>query len=108
MLKPSAHCLQSAKQTHFTRYLRLHKNVSRDHWPRCYTVLMAGGGVAGGAVYGKSDRFGAAPERDPVTPGDVAATMYDLLGIDPAAEIRDHLDRPFPIAAGRPIREIYA
>jgi hypothetical protein len=92
----------------FGRTPKINKNVSRDHWPRCYTVLMAGGGVAGGAVYGKSDRFGAAPERDPVTPGDVAATMYDLLGIDPAAEIRDHLDRPFPIAAGRPIREIYA
>jgi hypothetical protein len=92
----------------FGRTPKINKNVSRDHWPRCYTVLMAGGGVAGGAVYGKSDRFGAAPERDPVTPGDVAATMYDLLGIDPAAEIRDHLDRPFPIAAGRPIRDIYA
>ena len=92
----------------FGRTPKINRNISRDHWPRCYTVLMAGGGVAGGAVYGKSDRFGAAPERDPVTPGDVAATMYDLLGINPATEIRDHLNRPFPIAAGRPIREIYA
>ena len=91
----------------FGRTPKINKNISRDHWPRCYTVLLAGGGVAGGAVLGKSDRYGSAPEQDPVTPGDVAATLYDLLGIDPATEIRDHLNRPFPIGAGHPIREIY-
>lgn len=92
----------------FGRTPKINKNISRDHWPKCYTALLAGGGVQGGAVYGASDKTGAAPDRDPVTPGDLAATMYELLGIDPATEIRDNLNRPLPIANGRAIREIFA
>ena len=80
----------------------------RDHWPRCYTVLMAGGGVRGGAVYGASDRIGAFPALDPVTPDDIAATMYWALGIDPEAEFQDTLGRPLPIAAGKPITAIFS
>jgi hypothetical protein len=80
----------------------------RDHWPLCYTVLMAGGGVTPGAVHGASDRIGAYPAGDPVTPDDVAATMFWALGIDPATEFRDTLDRPLPIAAGRPITSLFA
>lgn len=92
----------------FGRTPKINKNISRDHWPKCYTVLMAGGGVRGGAVYGASDKYGALPDRDPVTPGDVAATMYELLGIDPATEVHDNLNRPLPIASGKPIRDIFA
>ncbi len=92
----------------FGRTPRFNKQVSRDHWPRCYTVLLAGGGVRGGAVYGASDKTGAAPDRDPVSVGDLAATMYELLGINPKTEIRDNLNRPLPIAAGRPLRELYS
>ena len=73
----------------------------RDHWPLCYTVLFAGGGTTPGAVYGSSDRLGAYPATDPVTPDDVAATMFWALGIDPATEVRDTLGRPLPIAAGQ-------
>ena len=62
---------------------------------------MAGGGITPGAVYGASDRIGAYPATDPVTPDDVAATMFWALGIDPATEVRDTLDRPLPIAAGQ-------
>jgi len=80
----------------------------RDHWPNCYTVLMAGGGIVPGAVYGASDRIGAYPAFDPVSPDDVAATMFWALGIDPATEVRDTLGRPLPIAAGRPITGIYS
>jgi hypothetical protein len=80
----------------------------RDHWPNCYTVLMAGGGTTPGAIYGASDRIGGFPAVDPVSPDDVAATMFWALGIDPATEFRDTLDRPLPIAAGRPITSIFS
>jgi hypothetical protein len=66
----------------------------RDHWPSCYTCLLAGGGIPGGQVYGASDRYGAFPERQPVHPYDLLATLYHALGIDLATEYRDHLQRP--------------
>jgi len=80
----------------------------RDHWPMCYTVLMAGGGTIPGAIHGSSDRIGAYPATDPVSPDDVAATMYWALGIDPDTEFRDNLNRPLPLAAGEPISGIFA
>lgn len=80
----------------------------RDHWPFCFTVLMAGAGITGGAVYGASDKYAAYPQEDPVTPGDIAATIYYALGIDPATEIRDPLDRPLPIAEGKPITALWS
>ncbi len=66
----------------------------RDHWPSCYTCLLAGGGIPGGRVYGASDRHGAYPERQPVHPYDLLSTIYHALGIDQATEYRDHLQRP--------------
>lgn len=66
----------------------------RDHWPSCYTCLLAGGGIPGGQVYGASDRYGAYPERQPVHPYDLLATLYHALGIDLVTEYRDHLQRP--------------
>src|SRR5205823_5931658 len=57
----------------FGRTPRINKDGGRDHWPDCYTVLLAGGGVEGGAVYGASDRIGAYPAAAPVTPADLAA-----------------------------------
>jgi hypothetical protein len=79
----------------------------RDHWPKCYTVLMAGAGITPGAIYGSSDRIGAYPASDPVTPDDIAATMFWALGIDPATEVRDTLGRPLPIASGQPLTRIF-
>ena len=78
----------------------------RDHWPSCYTVMMAGGGVPAGAWVGSSDRFAAYPSENPVTPQDIASTIYKLMGLEPATEIRDHLDRPFALATGVPIQAI--
>lgn len=92
----------------FGRTPRINANSSRDHWPQCYTVLLAGGGVKGGAVYGASDAYASFPERDPVTPEDLAATMYTLLGIDPQTHIHDLLGRPHPISPGRPVTGIIA
>jgi uncharacterized protein (DUF1501 family) len=66
----------------------------RDHWPECYTCLIAGGGVRGGEVYGASDRNGAYPQNQPVHPYDLISTFYYALGIDRDAEYRDHLHRP--------------
>ncbi len=92
----------------FGRTPKLNDNISRDHWPQCYTVLLAGGGVRRGFVYGESDRSGAYPDRDPVSLGDLAATIFSLLGLNPHAEVRDSLNRPLPIAAGNPVTGVMA
>jgi uncharacterized protein (DUF1501 family) len=80
--------------------------AGRDHWPHCYSVLLAGGGIRPGIVHGASDRFGAHPASDPVTPEDVAATIYHALGIDPAGRILDQLSRPHTIATGKVIEAV--
>ena len=80
----------------------------RDHWPQCYTVLLAGGGTKGGYVHGGSDRLGAYPTGNPVSPDDIAATMFAALGIDPATEVRDLLNRPLPISKGEAVAELFA
>jgi hypothetical protein len=90
----------------FGRTPRVNGSAGRDHWPNCYTAVLAGGGVRGGAVFGTSDRMGAAPASDAVTPADLAATICSRFGIDPATEIRDQLGRPYPIADGKPIEAI--
>lgn len=81
--------------------------AGRDHWPHCYTVLLAGGGIRGGAVFGASDSFAAYPAKDPVTPEDIAATIYHALGVDPETRIVDPLNRPHHVAFGRPIVEVF-
>ncbi|MGA8727646.1 MAG: DUF1501 domain-containing protein [Terracidiphilus sp.] len=65
----------------FGRTPRINPAGGRDHWPQCWTVVMAGGGVKGGQVVGASDAIGAAPQDRPVTPAHVAATVYRCLGI---------------------------
>ncbi len=80
----------------------------RNHWPLCYTVLFAGGGMKGGYVHGSSDRIGAYPATEPVSPNDIAATMFHALGIDPATEVHDKLNRPLPIANGRAILPLFS
>ncbi len=92
----------------FGRTPKINANISRDHWPDCYTVLLAGGGVKRGFVYGASDKSGAYPAENPVRPDDLAATMFHLLGIDPHTEVVGVGNRPLPIASGKPITGIYA
>jgi hypothetical protein len=92
----------------FGRTPKINAMAGRDHWPQCYTALLAGGGVNRGHVHGVSDRIGAFPVQDPVRPDDIAATIFELLGIDHATEIRDPLNRPLPIAAGQPIHGVMA
>jgi hypothetical protein len=66
----------------------------RDHWPECYSCLLAGGGVRGGQVYGESDRYAAFPKTAPVHPYDIVSTVYHALGIHRDTEYRDTQDRP--------------
>lgn len=91
----------------FGRTPKINNNESRDHWPQCYTALLAGGGVKRGFVHGASDAQGMYPDKDPCRPDDLAATLYSLLGIDPASEVRDRNDRPLVIS-GKPVTEVFA
>ncbi len=68
--------------------------------------MLAGGGVRGGQVYGASDRIAAYPSTNPVSPADVAATIYHCLGIDPRGQVRDREGRPLVIGVGKPIQGI--
>ena len=71
----------------------------RDHWNYCYSLMLGGGGIRGGFVYGASDRTGAFPARDPLVPGDIIATIYHLLGISADRWIHDSLGRPHRLVA---------
>ncbi|QDU27010.1 hypothetical protein ETAA8_20940 [Anatilimnocola aggregata] len=80
----------------FGRTPKLNTRGGRDHWPRVFSALLAGAGINGGKVIGASDRVGESPQDRPITPADLAATIYTLLGIDP--------QQTLPTADGRPVR----
>lgn len=91
----------------FGRSPKINGNAGRDHWNFCYSLLLAGGGFRDGFVYGASDKIGARPSRNPVTPGDIIATIYTCLGIDPNLELTDRLGRPFAVVPwGTPLRAL--
>ncbi len=92
----------------FGRTPKISSNGGRDHWPQCYSAVLAGGGTKKGFVYGASDKIGAYATVGQARPEDLAATMFEALGIDPETEIRDKLNRPLPIARGKPIAELFA
>jgi hypothetical protein len=82
------------------------KAIGRDHWPNCYSAMLAGGGIRGGAVYGASDATAAYVRNDPVTLENFTATMYHALGIDPAVRLSpDGFTRP--ASTGTPVRELF-
>lgn len=80
----------------------------RDHWPYCYTGLMAGGGIGRGAVYGKSDATGSSPAENPVHPIELLATVYHALGIDPATMVNNHLGQPRELVQAKPVLGLFA
>ena len=93
----------------FGRTPKVNANAGRDHWNFCYSLLLAGGGVKGGHVFGASDKIGGKPSRNPVTPADLVATVYAALGIPPDSELRDRLDRPYTLVPwGKPIADVMA
>ena len=88
---------------------KINKAAGRDHWPQCGFALLAGGGMKPGCVYGTSDKQGAYPIDFPVTPGDLCATIYELLGISHEASVPDHTGRPHGIShGGQPVRDVLA
>ncbi|MGE5194007.1 MAG: DUF1501 domain-containing protein, partial [Deltaproteobacteria bacterium] len=91
----------------FGRTPKINNSAGRDHWPDCYSVVLAGGGVRGGQVYGASDKIGAYPDRDPVVPGDLTATILRRFGIDPAREIHDQTGRPIRLSDGQPLWSLF-
>ncbi|HJZ59273.1 MAG TPA: DUF1501 domain-containing protein [Gemmataceae bacterium] len=87
----------------FGRTPRINKLGGRDHWGHVFSFAMAGAGIRGGQVVGASDRNGAFPATDPVRGGDLTATVFHLLGIDPNGTFLDKMNRPHPLTKGEPI-----
>lgn len=90
----------------FGRTPRINQNAGRDHWSRCWSVVVGGGGIKGGVVYGATNADGTGVAKDEVGVPDLYGTLYRALGIDPTPEtnasIRDNLGRPYYIAAEKP------
>jgi len=85
---------------------KFNANAGRDHWGHCFSVALAGGGVRGGVVHGKSDGHAAWPVAGRVEPRDLHATMFHCLGFPPETELTDTEGRPHPLSRGRVIDEI--
>lgn len=93
----------------FGRTPKINPSAGRDHWNFCYSVLMAGGGIQGGALHGASDKIGAFPAADPCSPADIVATIYHCLGLSTEYQFRDLLGRPFHLVPwGEPLHGILA
>jgi uncharacterized protein (DUF1501 family) len=92
----------------FGRTPKINAAAGRDHWAGCNSVVLAGAGIRGGQVIGASDKFAAQPVMRPVTPGDLAATIYHALGIEIRHELRDALARPYLLTTGQPVTELWA
>lgn len=84
----------------FGRTPKINNDAGRDHWPKVFSVLLAGGGIKGGVIYGASDSTAAEPEENAVSPADLATTMYRLLGIVADKELMAPGDRPIEIVDG--------
>lgn len=85
---------------------RFNPRAGRDHWGQCFSIALAGAGIRGGVVHGKSDEHAAYPVSGRVDPRDLLATMFHLLGHAPGTELHDTEGRPLPISRGRVIEEI--
>jgi uncharacterized protein (DUF1501 family) len=91
----------------FGRTPIINKDAGRDHWPQCYSVVLAGAGIRGGQVVGQSDSTGSYPQVRPISPADINATVFTALGYDPKSITYKMADgRPIPLSEGNLIREI--
>ena len=79
----------------------------RDHWPYCYTGVVAGAGIGRGVVYGKSDKTGSAPLENPVHPMQLLATIYHAFGIDPGTMVLNHLNQPRELVKAEALTELF-
>jgi len=80
----------------------------RDHWPYCYTGLIAGAGIGRGAVYGKSDKTASSPADNPVHPIELLATVYHAMGIDPGTMVNNALGQPRELVQAQPVMGLFA
>ena len=93
----------------FGRTPKVNKTAGRDHYPKVFSVMMAGGGIKGGSIYGASNATASEPEFDPVAPADLATTMYHQLGIVADKELMAPGDRPIEIVdGGKVLKDIIA
>ncbi len=92
----------------FGRTPRLNAGGGRDHWPGCWSIVLAGGGVRGGLVVGASDRCGAEPAQRPVTCGEVVASIYQAMALPPATPMTLPDRRTMPLVDAAPIRELFS
>ena len=83
------------------------KYAGRDHWGAAQSLFFAGAGVRGGTVVGATDKLGGHPRTQAYHPADLAATIYQVLGLGPNPEYRDRLDRPFAATTGVPIAALF-
>ncbi len=90
----------------FGRTPKINGVNGRDHWPFCYSGVLAGGGIRGGTTYGASDKQAAYVKENPVSPGDYLATVCEACGLDSSREIHDLEGRPFSICDGQPIAAV--
>ena len=88
----------------FGRTPRINQNTGRDHWARCWSVVVGGGALQGGQIFGATSKDGMDVQGDKATIGDLFATVFKGLGIDPSTKIRENLGRPLEIADGKPIK----
>ena len=84
----------------FGRTPKINQTAGRDHWPKVFSVMIAGGGIKAGAVFGSSNATASEPDTDPVSPADLATTVYHLLGIVAESELMAPGDRPIEIVDG--------
>jgi len=82
-------------------------NEGRDHWPYCFTAVVAGAGIKRGHVHGESDATGSAPLKDPVHPTDLLATIYHSVGIKAETMVFNHLNQPRELVKGHPVLDLY-
>ena len=80
----------------------------RDHWPYCYTAVVAGAGAKRGFVYGKSDKTASSPLENPVHPMDLLATVYNAVGINPGTIVYNHLNQPRELVKGKVVAGLFA
>jgi hypothetical protein len=91
----------------FGRTPKINQNAGRDHWARCWSVVLGGGAIKGGQVYGETSADGTDVKGNAVSTGDLFATVYQAMGLDPSTQIRDNLGRPLAIAEGKPVKAIF-
>jgi len=80
----------------------------RDHWPYCYTAVIAGAGIKRGSVHGESDKTASSPRKDPVHPGELLATIYHAFGIDPETIVYNHLNQPRELVKAQAVTNLFA